>query len=122
MGSTFAEKFEEALDAKRLAEPGYGLRTLARKLADNDPDKTKTILRRLQKYRPRNGGGAAEVAPTKPTRNEIEKALGLEVDALAPDEQDIAAALRQQARTAAALRLVDALEELEDLKALAAVS
>lgn len=93
MGRTFAEKFEEALDAKRLAEPGYGLRTLARRIAKDDPQKTKTVLRRLQKYRPKPGGGAAEVSPTEPTRREIERAMDLQNDALKPDETDLLAAL-----------------------------
>ncbi len=85
MATTFAEKFEQALEEKRQTEPGYGLRTLARELAKGDPTKVETIRRRLNKYRPKNGGGAAEVAPTPPTRNEIEGALGLERDALAPE-------------------------------------
>lgn len=91
MGKTFAQKFEEALDARRLAEPGYGLRTLARALAKDDPRDTKTVLRRLQKYRPKRPGGGAEVAPTDPTRHEIESALGLKFDALRTDEDVIAA-------------------------------
>jgi hypothetical protein len=75
---TFAEKFEEALAERRQAEPGYGLRTLARQLADGDPEKTKTILRRLQKYRPKarawwRGRGRADRADTAGDRD----ALGL---------------------------------------------
>lgn len=91
MGSTFGEKFEEALGEKRAADPQYGLRTLARHLADGDPAKAETIRRRLNKYRPPKGGGAAEVKPTDPTRREIEKAMGLEVDALAPEPDAVAA-------------------------------
>jgi hypothetical protein len=94
MARTFAEKFEEALAERRQAEPEWGLRTLARQLADGDPEKTKTILRRLQKYRPKPGrGGAGEVAPTEPTRREIERALGLPLDALKPEPLEAAAAM-----------------------------
>lgn len=107
MATTFAEKFEQALTEKRVTEPGFGLRTLARQLADGDPEKTKTILRRLQKYRPKPGrGGAGEVSPTSPTRREIERALGLELDALAPEGDlngDLAARVRE-ARQLAAFR------------------
>lgn len=109
MGKTFAEKFEEAIQERRQAEPGWGLRTLARQLANNDPEKTKTILRRLQKYRPKPGrGGAGEVAPTEPTRREIERALGLEVDALAPepDLNDHLATRAREAKEAAAYRAI----------------
>lgn len=87
MGSTFAEKFEQALADKREKDPTYGLRTLARKLAKDDPEQMETIRRRLHKYRPPKGGGAAEVKPTEPTRREIEKAMGLKRDALAPDKE-----------------------------------
>ncbi len=82
---TFAEKFEEALERQKQADPDFGLRTLARKLAKDDPRNTETIRRRLHKYRPPKGGGTAEVAPTEPTRWEIEDALGLGRDSLAPD-------------------------------------
>lgn len=92
MGRTFAEKFEEALEEKRRETPGWGLRTLARELADDDPDRAEVIRRRLNKYRPKPGsGGAAEVRPTEPTRREIENALGLETDSLAPDPDALAA-------------------------------
>lgn len=93
---TFAEKFEEALRDLREREPGYGLRTLARTLAKDDHERIETIRRRLNKYRPKPGGGAAEVAPTEPTRHEIEKAMGLEQDALRPEHDDRAAADAQQ--------------------------
>lgn len=86
MAQTFAEKFEEALAQKRSKDSTYGLRTLARKLAKDDPEKVETIRRRLNKYRPPKGGGAAEVKPTDPTRWEIEEAMGLERDALAPEQ------------------------------------
>lgn len=89
---TFADKFEEALRDLREREPGYGLRTLARKLAKDDPKLTETIRRRLNKYRPKPSGGAAEVAPTASTRQEIEDAMGLERDALKPDPIDAVAA------------------------------
>lgn len=82
---TFGEKFEDALREARERDPQYGLRTLARSLAKDDAKNTKTILRRLQKYRPKPGGGAAEVTPTEPTRREIERHMGLEVDSLRPD-------------------------------------
>lgn len=86
MGYTFAEKFEAALAERREREPGFGLRTLARTLA-RDESEVETIRRRLHKYRPKpNRGGAGEVAPTAPTRWEIEEALGLERDALAADK------------------------------------
>lgn len=85
IAGTFAEKFEEALEDLREREPGYGLRTLARKLAKDDPEKVETIRRRLNKYRPKPGGGGAEVAPTEPTRREIEAAMGLDQDSLKPD-------------------------------------
>lgn len=106
MPATFAEKFEQALAEKRDQEPGYGLRTLARELADDDPHQMEIIRRRLNKYRPKPGsGGAAEVAPTEPTRREIEDALGLERDALAPDEPvTVAAADDEFLREIAPLR------------------
>lgn len=85
MAATFADKFEQALAEKREREPGYGLRTLARTLADNDPHQMEIVRRRLHKYRPPKGGGSAKVSPTEPTRREIEAALGLEVDALKPE-------------------------------------
>lgn len=91
MPGTFGEKFEQALEEKKKTEPGYGLRTLARKLAQDDPAKVEIIRRRLHKYRPRPGGGAAEVTPTEPTRHELEAAMGLDQDALKPDEQVAAA-------------------------------
>lgn len=112
---TFAEKFEEALEALREREPGYGLRTLARKLAKEDPDRIETIRRRLNKYRPRPGGGAAEVAPTEPTRREIEEAMGLEQDALRPDPVERTAADARQflADIAPLRRLWDIGQQLE---------
>jgi hypothetical protein len=92
MAKTFAEKFEQALADKREQEPGYGLRTLARALAKDDAQQAEIIRRRLHKYRPpKNGGGAAEVKPTISTRREIEKALGVEIDSLAPDPDAVAA-------------------------------
>lgn len=92
---TFAEKFEEALAERKRVEPGYGLRTLARVLAQDDKTKIETIRRRLNKYRPRPGGGAAEVAPTPSTRREIEVAMGLEDGSLRPDQDALAAALAE---------------------------
>jgi hypothetical protein len=86
MAGTFADKFEKALAERRAVDPKFGLRTLAKQLAKDDPARAETIRRRLNKYRPKPGGGAAEVAPTEPTRWEIEDALGLERDALKPDE------------------------------------
>src|SRR4029077_2076115 len=59
--------------------------------ADGDKEKAETIRRRLNKYRPPKGGGAAAVKPTEPTRREIEKAMGLEQDALAPEQDAVAA-------------------------------
>jgi hypothetical protein len=114
MGASFAEKFEEALDARRESDPGYGLRTLARRLADGDPEKTKTILRRLQKYRPKPGrGGAGEVAPTAPTRWEIEDAMGLRRDELAPDlDQALVARLREQIEAQRYRQLRELLQEI----------
>lgn len=104
MGQTFAEKFEEALAERRESEPGYGLRTLARKLAKDDPEKIETIRRRLNKYRPKpSNGGAAQVAPTASTRREIEEAMGLEHDSLAPD-QDLVTAASSEAAFLNALR------------------
>lgn len=97
MGYTFGEKFEAALAEKRAQDEKYGLRTLARKLADNDPHQTEIIRRRLNKYRPPKGGGAAEVAPTEPTRREIEDAMGLERDSLAPDREAVAARMAADA-------------------------
>lgn len=91
MSGTFAEKFEEALQARKATDKDFGLRTLARILADGDLRRTETIRRRLHKYRPKPGGGAAEVAPTEPTRREIERALGVPEDALAPEEELLAA-------------------------------
>lgn len=91
MGTTFGEKFEEALAERRERDPSYGVRTLARELAKGDPKKMETIRRRLNKYRPKPGGGAAEVSPTEPTRREIEAALELDPDTLKPDEDLIAA-------------------------------
>lgn len=90
MDETFAQKFERALEERKEREPGYGLRTLARELATK-PDDVETIRRRLHKYRPRPGGGAAQVTPSTSTRWEIEKALGLERDALKGDEVSAAA-------------------------------
>lgn len=87
MAQTFAEKFEQALADRREKDPTYGLRTLARRLAKDDPEAVETIRRRLHKYRPPKGGGAAEVKPTAPTRHEIEDAMGLKRDALAPDKE-----------------------------------
>lgn len=85
MAATFAQKFEEALREAREAKPGFGLRTLARQMAKDDPKQTEIIRRRLNKYRPKPGGGAAEVTPTEPTRREIERELGLVMDSLKPD-------------------------------------
>lgn len=99
-GQTFAEKFEEALEERRAADSNFGVKTVARKLADGDPKQTELIRRRLNKYRPRPGrGGAAESIPTEPTRREIEKALGLPVEALEP-EPDLIDALTARARDA----------------------
>lgn len=91
MGTSFADKFEEALASKKQEDPSYGLRTLARELAGGDPQRMEVIRRRLNKYRPKPGGGAAEVAPTEPTRHDIEDAMGLDRDALAPDVDPLAA-------------------------------
>lgn len=91
MADTFAEKFERALEERREREPDFGLRTLARKLAKDDPRQTEIIRRRLNKYRPPKGGGSAEVSPTEPTRHEIEDALGVDRDALKPEPQPLAA-------------------------------
>jgi hypothetical protein len=82
---TFADKFEQALKERKKTDPKYGLRTLARTLAGEDERQAEIVRRRLHKYRPRPGGGSAEVTPTEPTRREIEAALGLEQDSLAPD-------------------------------------
>ncbi len=93
MAATFAEKFEQALQERRQEDPNYGLRTIARKLADNDPHQTEIIRRRLNKYRPKpSNGGAAKVAPTEPTRREIEDAMGLDQDALKPEPVEAASA------------------------------
>jgi hypothetical protein len=89
MAETFAEKFERALDAKRQEDERFGLRTLARRLAKDDPQQAEIIRRRLHKYRPPKGGGSAEVAPTEPTRHEIEAALGLPPDSLKPEPQPV---------------------------------
>ena len=91
MADTFAEKFENALAEKRETDPNYGIRTLARKLAKDDPRQTEIIRRRLHKYRPPKGGGSAEVSPTDATRHEIEDALGVDHDALKPEPQPVAA-------------------------------
>lgn len=92
MGKTVAEKFEEALTAKR--DQDFGLRTLARLIAGPDAthQQIEVVRRRLHKYRPKPGsGGVAEVVPTAPTRHEIEDAMGLERDALAADPEVLAA-------------------------------
>jgi hypothetical protein len=86
MAGTFAEKFEKALSDRKEQDPRYGLRTLARQLANDDGRQAEIIRRRLHKYRPPKGGGAA-IVPTAPTRWEIEDAMGLPRDALRPDEQ-----------------------------------
>ncbi len=105
--STFAEKFQLAIEEKRQKEPNYGLRTVARILADGDKDKVEVIRRRLHKYRPKTPGGAA-IVPTEPTRREIEKAMGLEQDALKPDVNgDRAAARAQQEEFALFQALLD---------------
>lgn len=91
MGSAFADKFEAALTAKKQDDPNYGVRTLARDLAGGDKERIETIRRRLNKYRPKPGGGAAEVAPTEPTRHDIEVAMGLDRDSLAPEADPLAA-------------------------------
>lgn len=91
MAPTFAEKFEQALAERRAKDEFYGLRTLARTLADNDPHQTEIIRRRLNKYRPPKGGGSAQVTPTAPTRREIERAMGLDADSLEPDHDAVAA-------------------------------
>jgi hypothetical protein len=88
---TFADKFEQALQDAKQRDPQFGLRTLARTLAKDDPKQLEIVRRRLHKYRPKNGGGGAEVAPTETTRHEIEDAMGLDRDALAPDVDDLAA-------------------------------
>lgn len=93
MGKTFGEKFDEAIAERQRHEPTFGLRTLARILAKDDPHQTEIIRRRLMKYRPRPGGGAAEVRPTEPSRHDIEKAMGLERDSLRPDEDVVARAV-----------------------------
>lgn len=86
MATTFAEKFEQALQDRKVEDPEFGLRTVARILAKDERAKIETIRRRLNKYRPKNGGGAAKIiVPTEPTRREIEDALGLERDALRPE-------------------------------------
>lgn len=114
MGTTFAEKFEEALAEKRKSDPTYGLRTLARDLANGEPEDIEVIRRRLYKYRPPKGGGAAEVAPTPPTRWEIEDALGLERDALRPDVVDHSELLTElQALAAPHRRAITIFEQLE---------
>ncbi len=114
-GRTFAQKFEEALAARKQREPGFGLRTLAREIADK-PEDIETIRRRLHKYRPKPGkGGAGEVAPIDSTRREIERALGLEIGALAPDE-DLVAALNDEI-VRAKLHVADAILELQRMVA-----
>lgn len=122
MGQTFAEKFEEALEAKRLEDDRYGVRTVARIIAGDDRTSIETIRRRLNKYRPKPGGGAAETAPTPPSRWEIEHAMGLERDALAPEESlaDVLAARAAEARKAAVMdALLDMLEERQRERAAA---
>jgi hypothetical protein len=98
MAITFADKFEMALAEKRAEQDGYGLRTLARTLAKDDPKQTEIIRRRLNKYRPKKppNAGPAEVTPTAPTRWEIEEAMGLERDALAPDLDAVAASMAEE--------------------------
>lgn len=85
---TFADKFDRALSAKKAADPGYGVRTIARAMAKGDPKRVETIRRLLNKYRPKVDGRPPEVSPTEPTRHEIEAAMGLELDSLKPDGDD----------------------------------
>lgn len=98
--TSFAEKFERALDEMRAARPGSGLRTIAMTLADDDPRRAETIRRRLQKYRPRPGG--AQKRPTASTRQEIERAMGLELNALQPDGPVTSSLLEDARRCGAA--------------------
>lgn len=96
MATTFADLFEAALAEKKLTDPKYGLRTLARELADEDREQTEFIRRRLNKYRnPRDGSGAAKVKPTAETREDIEDAMGLHRDSLKPVVDPAAAAAQK---------------------------
>lgn len=113
MAETFAEKFEQALEERRERDPDFGLRTLARKLAKDDPRQTEIIRRRLNKYRPPKGGGSAQVSPTQPTRHEIEDALGLPLDALKPEPQTVAATAEFLRDIAPLRRLWEVAERLE---------
>lgn len=119
MAATFAEKFEQALAERREREPEYGLRTLARTLADNDPDQMEIIRRRLHKYRPKKPGGGSAVkvvTPTDPTRHEIEDAMGLERDALAPERpspEDVSAEAAFLADLAPLRKLFEISRQLE---------
>jgi hypothetical protein len=116
MAATFGEKFEQALADLKAKDPEYGLRTLARTIAHDDPQQAEIIRRRLYKYRPPKGGGTA-IVPTEPTRREIEKAMGLKRDALKPDAGQAAAMvddlMAQLAPMRAAARLADMVERGE---------
>jgi len=118
MAETFAEKFERVLEERREKDPQFGLKTLARQLAKGDPAQTEIIRRRLQKYRPKpSSGGAAKVTPTEPTRREIERALGLPVDALKTDEA-AAAAQVDDAMIAAIRQIRDGFAKLDRVEAM----
>lgn len=106
MGKTFAEKFEEALEEIRDNDPSFGIRTIARRMSNGDRERIETIRRRLNKYRPKNGGSAGEVAPSPPTRREIEDAMGLPPDSLRPDPLEEADALVAVLMPSEALRRI----------------
>lgn len=108
MGKDFATKLNDAIAAKRETDPLYGLRTIARELAKGDKGKLETYRRQLYNYRPKTPGGAA-ATPKPETRHEIEDAMGLERDALAPDMDAVLAARVRDMQAEAAVRAMDAL-------------
>lgn len=73
----FARLFRAALQSD-----GIGVRTLARRLANGDPERFEIERRKLNKYL------AAKAVPTETNRHRIEDELGLERDSLNVDDDE----------------------------------
>lgn len=75
---TFKDKLQAELDSR-----GWGVRTLARQMANGRPERVESQRRQLRKYLE-----PQPVMPTQMTRHAIEDALGVERDALKPDDEE----------------------------------
>lgn len=82
---TASRSFRQKLRSE-LTQRGWGVRTLARTMADREgvPTRTESIRRQLKRYL----SDSQPINPTVATRRSIEEALGLERDALQSDEDD----------------------------------